>query len=113
MEDYFRATDGRQWDQVPSAQMNRCRLGSRKGLCATDDRRRKPACGVHVYPGNSRRNEAVSNAKRFRMTTEIPDEITTPPEVATRIGTLEFFDGIPTEATARTLFDHLDFLRGV
>ena len=37
----------------------------------------------------------------------------TPDRVETRIGTLEFADGFPTEATAELLFDHLDFLRGV
>ena len=30
-----------------------------------------------------------------------------------RLGTLEFTDGFPTEATAQLLFDHLDFLRAV
>ena len=31
----------------------------------------------------------------------------------TRIGTLEFTDGFPTQSTADLLYDHLDFLRGV
>lgn len=52
-------------------------------------------------------------SRRFKMTTDIPAEITTPPVVSTRIGRLEFFDGVPTRDTARTVFDHLDFLRGV
>ena len=33
---------------------------------------------------------------KMKMTTEIPESITTPDRVETRIGTLEFFDGIPT-----------------
>jgi hypothetical protein len=37
----------------------------------------------------------------------------TPDKVKTRIGTLEFFDGIPNEKTAALLYDNLDFLRGV
>jgi hypothetical protein len=37
----------------------------------------------------------------------------TPDKVESRIGTLEFFDGIPTEKTASLLFDNLDFMRGV
>ena len=45
--------------------------------------------------------------------TEIPDKIMTPDRVSTRLGTLEFFDGMPTDATASTLLDHLTFLRGV
>ena len=44
----------------------------------------------------------------------IPEEIRTPDVVDTRIGRLEFFDdGFPTAETARTVYDHLDFLRGV
>ena len=37
----------------------------------------------------------------------------TPDRVETRIGVLEFIDGIPTEATAALVYDNLDFLRGV
>jgi hypothetical protein len=37
----------------------------------------------------------------------------TPDKVQTRIGTLEFFDGIPTRETAALVYDNLDFLRGV
>ena len=44
---------------------------------------------------------------------KIPAEIMTPDRVETRIGTLEFFDGIPTEKTAALVYDNLDFLRGV
>jgi hypothetical protein len=32
----------------------------------------------------------------YSMTTPIPPEITTPSSVDTRIGKLEFFDGVPT-----------------
>ena len=44
---------------------------------------------------------------------QIPAEIMTPDSVDTRIGRLEFFDGFPTAATTRTVYDNLDFLRGV
>ncbi len=43
----------------------------------------------------------------------IPSKITTPDVVETRIGTLEFFDGLPTAATVDTVYDNLNFLRGV
>ncbi len=43
----------------------------------------------------------------------IPEEILTPDVVETRIGRLEFFDGLPTAETAAKVFDNLDFLRGV
>ena len=45
--------------------------------------------------------------------TVIPEQIMTPDRVSTRLGVLEFFDGMPTDATASTLLDHLTFLRGV
>jgi hypothetical protein len=47
------------------------------------------------------------------MATEIPASITTPDRVETRLGTLRFFDGFPDEATVRTVYDNLDFQRGV
>ena len=40
--------------------------------------------------------------------TKIPESIMTPDKVETRIGTLEFFDGIPTKKTAALLYDNLD-----
>jgi len=45
--------------------------------------------------------------------TKVPESIMTPDKVETRIGTLEFFDGIPTKKTAQLCYDNLDFLRGV
>jgi hypothetical protein len=47
------------------------------------------------------------------MTTDIPAEITTPDSVDTRIGTLEFFDGMPDAATVQKAYDNLDFIRCV
>lgn len=44
---------------------------------------------------------------------KIPDKIMTPDKVETRIGTLEFFDGMPTEATVEKVYDNLDLMRGV
>ena len=45
--------------------------------------------------------------------TPIPGGIMTPDKVDTRVGKLEFFDGVPTEKTTEKLFEHLMFLRGV
>ncbi|HFE65616.1 MAG TPA: DUF1254 domain-containing protein [Chloroflexi bacterium] len=45
--------------------------------------------------------------------THIPEKIMTPDRVETRIGALEFYDGLPTKETAETVFDNLDFMRGV
>jgi hypothetical protein len=44
---------------------------------------------------------------------KIPEKIMTPDSVKTRIGTLAFVDGVPTVETTHSLYDHLDFLRGV
>ncbi len=44
--------------------------------------------------------------------TYVPESITTPADIVTRLGTIEFFDGIPTKTTATQLYDHLDYVRG-
>ena len=45
--------------------------------------------------------------------TPIPASITTPDLVATRLGSLEFVDGVPTDDTASKMFENLKFIRGV
>jgi hypothetical protein len=50
---------------------------------------------------------------KLRMATDIPASITTPDSVETRLGTLRFFDGFPDAATVATVYDNLDFQRGV
>jgi len=45
--------------------------------------------------------------------TKIPESILTPHDIETRVGTLKYFDGIPTEETAAALYNHLDYIRGV
>ena len=42
----------------------------------------------------------------------IPAEILTPDTVENRIGTLEFFDGMPTKKTSDLLYDNLLLMRG-
>jgi hypothetical protein len=44
---------------------------------------------------------------------KIPEKIMTPDKVQSRIGALDFVDGIPTADTAQKLYDNLDYLRGV
>ena len=51
--------------------------------------------------------------QKMKMTTTIPASILTPDSVETRLGTLKFFDGLPDEATVKTVYDNLDFQRGV
>lgn len=43
----------------------------------------------------------------------IPPSIMTPDKVETRIGTLDFFDGMPSRDTVQKVYDNLDFMRGV
>ncbi|WP_322938393.1 DUF1254 domain-containing protein [Nocardioides bizhenqiangii] len=45
--------------------------------------------------------------------TPVPAAITTPAQVGSGIGTLEFTDGYPTAGTAEKVRDHLDYLHGV
>ena len=48
-----------------------------------------------------------------KMTTPIPENITTPDKVETSIGTLKFFDGIPIGDTKDTVYDYMDRARAV
>jgi len=50
---------------------------------------------------------------KMKMTTPIPESITTPDTVETTIGKLEFFDGVPKQGTVQTLFDNFDRMNGV
>jgi len=43
------------------------------------------------------------------QTTPIPESITTPAKIETRLGTLEFRDGQPNKETLEKVYDHLDF----
>ncbi len=60
---------------------------------------------------------AVSKAGPDKATpgynNKIPESIMTPNKVKTMVGTLEFFDGIPNEKAATTLFANLDLNRGL
>ena len=47
------------------------------------------------------------------VSAETLQSISTPDKVESRLGTLEFDDGAPSEATAALLYDHLDFVHGV
>lgn len=49
----------------------------------------------------------------YKMTTPTPASLHTPDTVATSIGTLEFFDGVPDPATVDTVYDYLDRARAV
>jgi hypothetical protein len=48
-----------------------------------------------------------------KMATKIPAAIVIADSVETRLGTLNFFDGVPDEPTAEKLYDNLDFQRAM
>ena len=50
---------------------------------------------------------------KSRVSAETRRSISTPDKVESRLGTLEFDDGAPSEATAALLYDNLDFLHAV
>jgi hypothetical protein len=49
----------------------------------------------------------------YKYSTPMPPGIASPDKVETRFGTLKFFDGFPDNASAKKLFDNLDFQRAV
>ena len=56
---------------------------------------------------------AIAQEPTPGFNTKIPESILTPDTVETRVGTLEFFDGIPTKEAAALLFANLDLNRGL
>jgi hypothetical protein len=48
-----------------------------------------------------------------QVSPEEHQSISTPESVETSIGTLKFFDGVPTDETVQTVYDNLDRMRGV
>ncbi|WP_299161989.1 DUF1254 domain-containing protein [uncultured Eudoraea sp.] len=53
------------------------------------------------------------SVQTYKMTTEIPTGVLTPDKVETSIGTLEYFDGVPSKETSENVYDYLDRMRGV
>jgi len=57
---------------------------------------------------------AVATGPAFgEVSTAELDAISIPDRVETAIGTLEFFDGVPTDTTVGTVYDNLDRMRGM
>jgi len=55
----------------------------------------------------------AQESPKMKMTTPIPESITTPEKIESRLGTLEFPNGFPTADTAAKLYEHLSFMHGV
>src|SRR5262245_12539139 len=64
-------------------------------------------------PANGGAASSRQAPRAMKMTTPIPASITTADTVASTIGTLRFFDGVPDEATTQLVYDNLDRQRGV
>ena len=54
-----------------------------------------------------------ASAETYKYQTQTPPGVATPDSVETRLGTLKFDSGYPDDATARTIYDNLDFQRAV
>lgn len=66
--------------------------------------------------GNTEKQQPSVNSIdeiKSKFNTDVPEHVLTPDRVDTRIGALNFFDGIPTKETAQLVYDNLDFYRGV
>ena len=50
----------------------------------------------------------VTQKPVMKMTTPIPENITTPDKIESPIGTLEFFDGVPNRKTIDAVYDYVD-----
>ena len=55
----------------------------------------------------------AAQSPKMKMTTPIPDSVSTPDKLETSIGALEFFDGVPTQETVDTTYDFLDKVHGM
>ena len=56
---------------------------------------------------------AAAQQPAYKYSTPTPPGVAFPDTSETRLGTLRFTDGYPSDATAQTLFDNLDFQRAV
>jgi hypothetical protein len=56
---------------------------------------------------------AAAPAQAQKYETDIPPAIVAPGSFDTRLGVLKFKDGVPDDATVQTVYDNLDFQRGV
>jgi hypothetical protein len=59
-------------------------------------------------------NGFAQSGVKAKFAADVPASILTPDTVETeRLGTLNFFDGMPSEETVQKIYDNLDFLRSV
>ena len=51
----------------------------------------------------------AQEVRTMKMTTQIPEGVTTPDNIQTRVGELNFFDGVPDAESAQKVYNLLDF----
>jgi hypothetical protein len=73
------------------------------------------SCKENTNSNASQTKQTVENFEEIlsKYKTDIPTKILTPNHVDSRIGDLEFYDGMPTQKTLEKVYDNLDFMRGV
>jgi hypothetical protein len=69
--------------------------------------------GAALFPVIMINSPALAEKPTPGYNIKIPEGLLTPDKYPTRVGDIEFFDGIPTAATAEALYNHLDYIRGV
>ena len=55
----------------------------------------------------------MAQLPKMKMTNPIPTSVSTPDKVETSIGTMNFFDGVPTTETVKMSYDFLDKMNAV
>jgi len=55
----------------------------------------------------------AAEAPKMKMSTEIPEGLSTPDKVESRVGTFTLRDGVPEKETLGAIYDYLDFHNGV
>lgn len=54
-----------------------------------------------------------ADSHQYKQSTDIPVPVTPPDTVKTSIGTLDFFDGVPHNATVDAVYEYVDRARAV
>ena len=70
-------------------------------------------CLVITGGAQAAQTKMITQKPKMKMTTPIPENLTTPDKVKTSIGTLEFFDGVPIGNTKDMVYDFVDRGRAV
>jgi len=77
------------------------------------DSKKQPLDTEQNCASRARPDASTGQYAAAEVSKEERKSISTPDSVKTSIGTLEFFDGVPTEDTVQKVYDNLDRMRGV